>query len=107
MAPSGNLKSRDRNAERECLVAFAFALEGDPGDFDSDPEAVTFDVGSRRPPGGGGWRLGPRRLAPGAAEAGAWGRGGWRLGVARLRPDGLTRLKSGAGHPGQWREEGG
>ncbi len=32
------------DAERECLAAIAFALEGDPRDYDSDAETVTFDV---------------------------------------------------------------
>lgn len=31
-------------AEHDCLAAIAFALEGDPRDYDSDAEAVTFDV---------------------------------------------------------------
>ncbi len=31
-------------AEGECLSAIAFALEGDPQEFDSAAEAVTFDV---------------------------------------------------------------
>ena len=32
------------DAERECLSAIAFALEGDPRDYDADAEAVTLDV---------------------------------------------------------------
>jgi hypothetical protein len=32
------------DAERESLSAIAFALEGDPRDYDSDAEAVTLDV---------------------------------------------------------------
>jgi hypothetical protein len=32
------------DAERDCLAAIAFALEGDPSDFDSDSEAVTLDI---------------------------------------------------------------
>ncbi len=32
------------DAERECLSAIAFALEGDPRDYDSDAETVTLDV---------------------------------------------------------------
>jgi hypothetical protein len=32
------------DAERECLAAIAFALEGDPRDYDADAETVTFDV---------------------------------------------------------------
>jgi hypothetical protein len=31
-------------AERDCLDAIAFALEGDPSEFDPDSEAVTLDV---------------------------------------------------------------
>ncbi len=32
------------DAERECLSAIAFALEGDPRDYDTDAETVTLDV---------------------------------------------------------------
>ena len=32
------------DAERECLSAIAFALEGDPQDYDTDAESLTFDV---------------------------------------------------------------
>ena len=32
------------DAERECLSAIAFALEGDPHDYDTDAETITFDV---------------------------------------------------------------
>jgi hypothetical protein len=32
------------DAERECLSAITFALEGDPRDYDADAEAVTLDV---------------------------------------------------------------
>jgi hypothetical protein len=31
-------------AVRECLSAIAFALEGDPRDYDADAETVTLDV---------------------------------------------------------------
>ncbi len=31
-------------AERDCLDAIAFALQGDPHDFDPDAEAITLDV---------------------------------------------------------------
>jgi hypothetical protein len=31
-------------AERDCLAAINFALQGDPRDYDSDAEAITFDV---------------------------------------------------------------
>jgi hypothetical protein len=32
------------DAERECLAAIGFALQGDPRDFDSTAETVTYDV---------------------------------------------------------------
>jgi hypothetical protein len=32
------------DAERECLSAIAFALEGDPRDYDANAETVTLDV---------------------------------------------------------------
>jgi hypothetical protein len=32
------------DAERECLSAIAFALEGDPEEYDSSADAVTLDV---------------------------------------------------------------
>jgi hypothetical protein len=32
------------DAEQECLSAIAFALEGDPRDYDTDAETLTFDV---------------------------------------------------------------
>ncbi len=32
------------DAERECLSAIAFSLEGDPQDYDPDAETVTLDV---------------------------------------------------------------
>ena len=38
----GSLSRAD--AERHCLEAIAFALEGDPREFDPDSEAVTLDV---------------------------------------------------------------
>jgi hypothetical protein len=31
-------------SERDCLDAIAFALEGEPGEFDPESEAVTLDV---------------------------------------------------------------
>jgi hypothetical protein len=41
-------------AERECLSAIAFALEGDPRDYDAAAETVTLDVSiapaARNPP---------------------------------------------------------
>jgi hypothetical protein len=32
------------DAERDCLSAIAFALEGDPRDYDTDAETLAFDV---------------------------------------------------------------
>jgi hypothetical protein len=32
------------DAEQESLSAIAFALEGDPRDYDNDAETITFDV---------------------------------------------------------------
>lgn len=32
------------DAERDCLSAIAFALEGDPRDYDTDAEALILDV---------------------------------------------------------------
>lgn len=39
----GGTQSR-ADAERECLSAIAFALEGDPEEYDSSAEAITLDV---------------------------------------------------------------
>jgi hypothetical protein len=39
----GGAASRE-DAERDCLGAVAFALEGDPREFDADAETVAFDV---------------------------------------------------------------
>jgi hypothetical protein len=39
----GGTESR-ADAERQCLSAIAFALEGDPRDYDTGAEAVTLDV---------------------------------------------------------------
>jgi hypothetical protein len=39
----GGTSSRE-DAEQECLSAIAFALEGDPRDYDTDADTVTFDV---------------------------------------------------------------
>lgn len=33
-----------QDAERECLAAIAFALEGDPSDYDRDAEALTLNL---------------------------------------------------------------
>jgi hypothetical protein len=32
------------DAQRDCLSAIAFALEGDPRDYDTDAEILAFDV---------------------------------------------------------------
>ena len=32
------------DAERQCLDAIGFALEGDPQDFDADAQAIALDV---------------------------------------------------------------
>jgi len=39
----GGTASR-KDAERECLEAIAFALEGDPTDYDNDAQAVALEV---------------------------------------------------------------
>lgn len=39
----GGAATRD-DAERQCLEAISFALEGDPADFDGDAQAVSLDV---------------------------------------------------------------
>jgi hypothetical protein len=31
-------------AERDCLAAINFALQGDPRDYDTDAETITFEV---------------------------------------------------------------
>jgi hypothetical protein len=41
---NGGGTSTRAEAERECLSAIEFALEGDPQEFDSDAEAFTLDV---------------------------------------------------------------
>jgi hypothetical protein len=43
----GGTSSRE-DAEQECLSAIAFALEGDPRDYDADAETITFDVSVAR-----------------------------------------------------------
>ena len=40
---NGGTSTRE-DAERECLSAIASALEGDPQDYDTDVESLTFDV---------------------------------------------------------------
>ncbi len=32
------------DAQRECMDAIAFALEGDPNEYDSDTQAITLEV---------------------------------------------------------------
>lgn len=39
----GGTASRD-DAERDCLDAISFALQGDPNDYDNDSDAVTLIV---------------------------------------------------------------
>lgn len=39
----GGVASRD-DAERDCMDAISFALQGDPKDYDSDSDAVMLDV---------------------------------------------------------------
>ena len=39
----GGTRTRE-DAERDCLSAIAFALEGDPRDYDTDAETLAFDV---------------------------------------------------------------
>jgi hypothetical protein len=39
----GGLPSRE-DAERDCLAAIRFALEGNPADYDPTAEALTLDV---------------------------------------------------------------
>ena len=39
----GGAATRD-DAERDCVSAIAFALEGDPRDYDTDAETITLDV---------------------------------------------------------------
>ena len=41
---NGGGTSTREDAEQDCLSAIAFALEGDPLDYDSDAETLTFDV---------------------------------------------------------------
>jgi hypothetical protein len=41
---NGGGTSSRADAERESLSAIAFALEGDPQDYDTNAEALTFDV---------------------------------------------------------------
>jgi hypothetical protein len=39
----GGTASRE-DAERDCLAAIGFALEGDPRDYDTDAETLALDV---------------------------------------------------------------
>ena len=41
---NGGGASTREDAEREYLSAIAFALEGDPRDYDTDSETLAFDV---------------------------------------------------------------
>jgi hypothetical protein len=41
---NGGGTSTREDAERDCLSAIAFALEGDPRDYDTDAETLTLDV---------------------------------------------------------------
>lgn len=41
---NGGGTSTREDAERECLAAIEFALEGDPQDYDTDAETLTLDV---------------------------------------------------------------
>jgi hypothetical protein len=40
----GDIVKSAEDAERECLSAIAFALEGDLHDYDTDAETLTLDV---------------------------------------------------------------
>jgi hypothetical protein len=40
----GGTATRAADAEQQCLSAIAFALEGDPADYDPAAETVTLDV---------------------------------------------------------------
>ena len=39
-----------QDAERQCLDAITFALEGDPSEYDSDAQAVALEVSVALPP---------------------------------------------------------
>jgi hypothetical protein len=41
---NGGGTSTREDAERDALTAIAFALEGDPRDYDTDAETLSFDV---------------------------------------------------------------
>ena len=41
---NGGGTSTREEAERDCLSAIAFALEGDPRDYDTDAETLSLDV---------------------------------------------------------------
>jgi hypothetical protein len=41
---NGGGTSTREDAQRECMDAIAFALEGDPNEYDSDTQAVAFEV---------------------------------------------------------------
>jgi hypothetical protein len=41
---NGGGSATREDAERQCLDAIAFALEGDPSEYDSDAQAVALEV---------------------------------------------------------------
>ncbi len=41
---NGGGAATQAKAQQQCLTAIAFALQGDPADFDRDAQAVTLDV---------------------------------------------------------------
>ena len=41
---NGGGTSTREDAERDCLSAITFAVEGDPRDYDTDAGTLTFDV---------------------------------------------------------------
>ncbi len=41
---NGGGNATREEAERDCLAAINFALQGDPRDYDTDAETITFDV---------------------------------------------------------------
>lgn len=41
---NGGVAASQEEAERDCMDAIAFALTGDPNDYDEDTSAVTLEV---------------------------------------------------------------
>lgn len=41
---NGGGKATREDADRDCINAIAFALEGDPSDFDKDAQAMALEV---------------------------------------------------------------